>query len=132
MTASLWYRLAADVVLLLHFLIAAYITLGLLATYIGWLCSWAWVRNYYFRLLHIAAILVVAAQSWAGVWCPLTVLESALRQRASQSPYPGSFIAYWLERLLYYQAPEWVFIALYTAVAGLTALAWWLLPPKRP
>ena len=61
--------------------------------------------------------------------CPLTTLEMALRMAAGERTYAGSFIAHWLGRLLYYQAPPWVFALVYTAFGALVAAAWWLVPP---
>ena len=39
------------------------------------------------RLAHLAAIAVVVAESWLGLTCPLTTLESWLRARAGVAPY---------------------------------------------
>ena len=73
----------------------------------------------------------MAAQAWLGRICPLTTWEMALRQRAGQATYGESFIAHWLGRLLYWDAPPWVFTAAYT-LFGLAVLAtWWRLPPRR-
>jgi hypothetical protein len=60
----------------------------------------------------------------------LTTLEMALRRRAGDATYAGSFIAHWLEQLLYYQAPPWVFVIAYSAFALLVVGAWWRVPPR--
>ena len=70
------------------------------------------------------------AQAWAGVICPLTTLEMWLRRKAGQSAYEGSFIQHWMERILYYDAPEWVFTASYTAFGAAVLLSWALVPPR--
>ena len=57
------YLLAADAILVSHVLLVAFIVVGLVLIYIGKWLSWAWVRNYWFRLLHLAAITVVVLQS---------------------------------------------------------------------
>ena len=64
-------------------------------------------------------------QSWFGIVCPLTAWEMALRRKAGVPGYDGSFVAYWLSRLLYYSFPDWVFVAVYTAF-GLLVVATWL------
>jgi len=117
--------LAADAILLIHVLFVAFIVAGLVLIFAGKALSWFWVRNPWFRILHLAAIGIVAAQSWFGVICPLTVWEMALRSRAGDTVYSGTFISYWLQRLLYYQAPEWVFVVAYTAM-GLVVVASWI------
>ena len=124
------YQLYADLVLTLHFAIVTFVVGGLLCTLVGNLRSWRWVNGLRFRLLHLGAVLYVAAQAWFGANCPLTTLEMALRSRARAGTYHGSFIEHWLARLLYYEAPAWVFTLAYTLFALLVVLAWWRFPPK--
>lgn len=119
----------ADLVLLLHFLVVLFVVGSLLLIALGGVRGWHWVRNPWFRLGHLLAIGVVAAQAWLGMVCPLTTLEMALRMAAGERTYVGSFVAHWLGRLLYYQAPLWVFALVYTAFGTLVAGAWWLVRP---
>ncbi len=123
------YLLAADLLLFIHALFVAFVVIGLLLIFAGRLRAWSWVRNPWFRLAHLACIAIVVLQSWLGIVCPLTTWEMGLRTRAGDATYAGSFIAYWLGRLLYYEAPEWVFAAAYTAFGSLVAAAWlWVRP----
>ena len=92
------YRIAADMVLLLHVLFVVFVVLGLVLVLIGGARQWAWVRNPWFRLLHLLAIAVVVLQAWLGQLCPLTHLEVALRQRAGDAVYSGAFVAHYLDR----------------------------------
>lgn len=126
------YRFLADAVLALHFAFVAFVVLGLVLILIGGARGWRWVRNRVFRSGHAAAIAIVVAQAWVGALCPLTTLEMWLRSRAGEASYAGSFIAHWLGRALYYQAPAWVFTAAYTAFAALVIAAWLRVPPVRP
>jgi len=88
-----------------------------------------WVRNPWFRLAHLLAIAVVVVQSWFGAVCPLTTIEMMLRSRAGLSTYPGSFVAHWLESLLYYRAPAWAFAVCYTLFGAAVAGSWlWARP----
>jgi len=121
------HAVLADVVLVVHFLFVAFVVGGFAMIWIGAAAGWDWVRNIAFRAAHLAAIAVVAAESLAGVWCPLTVWEDALRGTQGET----SFVARWIHRIMFYQAPEWVFTAAYVAF-GLAVLAtWWLVPPRR-
>jgi hypothetical protein len=119
--------LLADLLLVLHFSIAAFIVLGLTLVWIGALARWSWVRNPWFRYLHLAAIAFVAAEALLGYACPVTLWEDLLRGGAR----PESFIGRWVYRLLYYDAPEWVFTALYAAWAAMTLLTLRCVPPRR-
>ena len=118
----------ADLILFVHFGIASFIVLGLCVTWLGIALSWAWVRNFWFRLAHLAAIIYVAIEALAGIVCPLTLWEDALRRSVGEQP---SFVARWVRRLLFYDLPEWVFTVAYVAIALATALTWWLAPPRR-
>jgi hypothetical protein len=121
----------ADLVLLVHALFVAFVVIGFALILAGLALGWTWVRHPGFRYAHLAAIGVVVVQSWFGIECPLTTLENALRVRAGQSGYGASFIQDWLYRILYYQAPTWVFTVLYTAFGTAVALVWWFAPPRR-
>jgi len=76
----------------------------LVLVWAGAALGWRWVRNPWFRYLHLAAIAFVAAEALLGAACPLTVWEDVLRGGLR----PESFIGRWAHRLLYYQAPEWI------------------------
>ncbi|MDX1539185.1 DUF2784 domain-containing protein [Arsukibacterium sp.] len=120
----------ADAILIIHFLVVLFVVGGLLAIYLGHFLTWQWVGNKTFRLLHLLAIAIVVLQSWLGVICPLTVWEMALREKAGAATYAGSFVQHWLQYLLYYTAPDWVFIALYTGFAALVLISWYLVPVR--
>jgi polyferredoxin len=123
------YHLLADVVLALHFCIVAFVVGGLVLTIIGNLGAWRWVNALWFRLAHLIAIAVVVAQAWVGATCPLTSLEMWLRANARAATYSSSFIEHWLQRLLYYEAPGWVFTLGYSLFGLLVAATWWRFPP---
>ena len=130
MAANWLYLLAADAILFVHVLFVAFVVLSLVLTYVGWLLDWAWVRNMRFRIAHLVSIGIVVLLSWFRMVCPLTTWEMALRARAGDATYSGTFISHWLETLLYYQAPEWVFAVVYTAFALLVLATWFLVPPN--
>jgi hypothetical protein len=117
-------------VLALHFAIVIFVVGGLVLTIAGNLGKWRWVNAIWFRGAHLAAILMIVAETWLGVDCPLTTLEMWLRAKAGEATYGASFIEHWLQRLLYYEAPPWVFVLCYS-LFGLVVLAtWWYFPPR--
>lgn len=131
MTAELPYQVLADAVLIVHVAIVVFVVGGLVLVLVGNWRDWPWVNAWWFRLAHLAAIAVVVAQAWLGVLCPLTTLENWLRTHARAAVYDASFIEYWLERMLYYDAPAWVFTAGYSLFGLAVAAAWWYFPPRR-
>jgi hypothetical protein len=129
---TLVYRVLADVVLVAHFGFVLSVVLGLLAIVGGLALGKSWARSFWLRLGHLTMILVVVAQSWAGVICPLTTLENSLRWRANQEMYPRDFIGYWIHKVMYFTAPPWVFISVYTSFAALVVATFVFGPPHGP
>lgn len=125
------YLIAADAILFSHTLFVGFVVFGLIFILVGKCCSWAWVRNPWFRYAHCAAIGIVVLQSWFGAICPLTTWEMALRERAGEAAYSGAFMAYWLESMLYHRAPEWVFVVCYTVFGLLVVATWYWVRPRR-
>ncbi len=123
--------LLADVLLAIHAAFIAFVVLGLAAVLVGGWRGWAWVRSRWFRFSHLAAILYVVGQTWLGHLCPLTIWEDALRRRAGQPGYDGSFIAHWVGSVIYYDAPWWIFVLAYTLFAAAVVAAWFAIPPRR-
>lgn len=117
----------ADGVLIVHFAIALFIVLGLPCIWIGAALGWHWVRRFPFRVMHLVAIVFVAAESLLGLPCPLTVWEDVLRSNATQ---PG-FVQRWLAQWLYYDLRPWMFNLMYAAFSLLVLATWWLVPPRR-
>jgi hypothetical protein len=128
---ELLYRLAADAVLAVHVAFVGFVVIGLVLVLVGAVLGWRWVRSPVFRGLHLVAIGYVVLESWFGVRCPLTVWEMALRARAGDVTYGGDFIQHWLQAVLYYDAPTWVFTVAYTAFGLLVVASWFLVPPRR-
>jgi hypothetical protein len=85
------WSILADAVLVLHGAFIAWVTLGALAV-------WRWPRLMWAHLPALAWGLWIEAS--AGI-CPLTPLENALRLRAGQGAYAGSFIDHHLGALIY-------------------------------
>lgn len=127
-----WARIAADLIVVIHACFVAFVVLGLLAIVVGLILRWAWVRNFWFRTLHLAAIGVVAFEAVIGMNCPLTVLENNLRQQAGQVTYPGAFIGYWAHRLIFIEGEPWMFTVAYTLFGLAVAGAYLVGPPHWP
>jgi hypothetical protein len=108
-----WQALA-DAVLLLHLAIVVFVVGGLAAILIGHARGWGWVRGIAFRLAHLGAIGIVVGESWFGITCPLTTLESWLRSQAGSVP-----------------SQRGVFVLAYSVFGALVVAAWWYVPPRR-
>lgn len=118
--------LLADLILVVHFLFVLFVVGALAATWLGAWRGWGFARNPWFRLAHLAAVLFVAGQALVGAICPLTLWEDALRGRDTER----GFIARWVQAVLYYDWPPWVFTMLYVGFALLVVATFVWLPPR--
>ena len=125
-----FFLLAADIILLLHVLLVAFVVIGLVLIFVGQVRAWGWIRNPWFRLIHLVVVGVVVVQSWLGVICPLTTIEMTLRSRAGSVVYSGSFISHWLGNMLYFQAPVWIFVVCYMVFFAVVFSSWFWIRPR--
>ena len=125
------YLALANAVLLVHAAFVAFVVLMVPLIFLGKTLNWQWVRIYWLRLAHLVGICIVVAQSWAGIICPLTTLEMWLREKADLKTYSDSLIEHWLQQLIYWNFPAWVFIALYSLFALLVISTWYVVPPHK-
>ena len=121
----------ANAVLLIHAAFVGFVVLTVPLIYLGKALNWQWVRVYWFRIAHLAGICIVAAQAWAGVLCPLTTLEMWLRRKGRLATYDESFIEHWLQQLIYWDFPAWVFVVVYSLFALLVVATWYVVPPTK-
>ena len=124
------YGLAADVTVAAHAAFIVFVIGGQVFILLGWWKAWEAARNLVFRVAHVTAIGFVVLEAWFGVTCPLTLLENQLRTLAGEAGVGPSFIGYWLDRLIFYNAPGWIFTLVYTAFAGLVLVSLIWHPPK--
>jgi Protein of Unknown function (DUF2784) len=122
--------LMADMIMLIHFSFIVFVVVGQCLIMIGYHRKWHWTVNRLIRGVHLAAVLYVVVQAWAGKWCPLTLLENRYREAAGQEVYRTAFIQHWVGRVMYYDAPQWVFTLIYTLFGSLV-LVYWFLSEKR-
>jgi hypothetical protein len=127
----LWL-VAADLVTVIHAAYVAFVVFGFVAILIGWAAGWHWIRNFYFRLVHVAMILLVCCEALIGTICPLTIWENMLRAKGGESGYSRDFVGYWLDSLIFYQAPPWVFTTVYLTFGALVLVTFWFVPMQRP
>lgn len=131
MDSSTLLLFAADAILLLHVLVVIFNIFSLLFIFVGKVYNWHWISNPWFRLIHLISVSIVVLLSWLNSICPLTSIEMALRAKAGDTTYTGTFISHWLETILYYQVPPWVFAVCYTIFGILVIVSWYMIPPRR-
>ena len=105
---------SADLVLIVHFCYVVFVVGSLPVIWLGAWLKCTFVRNRWFRYLHLAAILWVVA-AW----------ENSLRQVETNH----SFIQQWLHKIMFYTLPEGVLTVIYILFAGLVAVTFKSIPP---
>ena len=117
----------ADAFLLVHFCLAASITVGFFIIPIGYILHWNWVKSRNIRLLHLFLMGVITAETIVGLMCPLTILENMFRN----VDYTSSFISYWVAEILYWDLPREVFVLLYSLCFGWLLILWRVCSPNK-
>ena len=117
----------AEAVLAAHVAVILFNLFGLVAVPIGAVCGWHFVHIRWWRLLHVASLAVVAVQATLGRACILTLWQARLEGSGTAAP----LLMRWVEGLVYWRLPLWVFAALYVVVFGYALALLRLVPPRR-
>lgn len=124
------FGIVADVIVLLHLAYVAFVVIGLGVIIVGRWFQWRWIRNSYFRVIHLSMIAIVVVESLLSITCPLTTLEHWLRQQAGQSPTSESFMGRLAQDLLFYEFTQEFFTIAYCLFGSLVLLTFILVPPR--
>ncbi len=125
------YALLADLLVAVHLGFIAFVVGGQLAILIGAARRWGWIRNRWFRVGHLLAIVFVALEAVMGMICPLTDWEYQLRHRAGQIVEEDiSFVGQFVREILFYEFPTWVFTTAYVSFALLVLATMVFVPPQ--
>ena len=128
-----WYTLLADLIVAIHFGYVAFVALGLLVILTGGLLRWQFIRNFWFRVFHLAMILIVVFEALLGIVCPLTTWEYDLRVAGGQQNVSdASFVARLIHQVMFFDFPPIVFTVAYCLFGLAVLVSWWLYPPNLP
>ncbi len=124
------YSLAADAIVVAHLAYVSFVIFGLVLILLGRALGWTWIRNSWFRVIHLSMILIVVVESIYSITCPLTTLEDYLRQQAGQTVQEGSFIGRMAHDLLFVDIPAESFVWIYCLFGLLVLTSWVIVPPN--
>lgn len=119
----------AEFVLAVHAIIILFNLFGLVAVPLGGWRGWRFVRIVWWRALHVVAMAAVALQAVAGRACFLTLWQDAL---SGQGPGRTPLIMGWVNRLIFWPLPLWVFATAYVVLFAYVIVLWWVVPPLWP
>lgn len=121
----------AGLVLAVHVAIILFNLFGLVAVPLGAWRGWAFVRIWWWRVLHLGALSVVALQALLDRVCFLTTWQAELLRRAGQATTDAPLLQRWVMQVVFWPLPLWVFAAIYVAVWIYALLLWCVVPPGR-
>ena len=125
------YGFLADVVVVVHFAFVAGVVFGQLLIVIGVLARWQWIRNAWFRCIHLLSILFVAFEYVFGITCPLTNLERYWRRPHGAGLQSEAFMIRLLRGLFFCPVEtEGTLTVAACVFAGLVVLTFILAPPR--
>jgi hypothetical protein len=124
------YSFLADLVVALHVGYVSFVIAGQLLILLGLALRWDWVRNPWFRIAHLLAIVIVGFEAVCGIECPLTIWEGSLRHLAGQDIGEGSFLGRLLHNLIFYDFETWILNLAHVTFA-LVVIATFLVAPPR-
>ena len=91
------WKVLNDLVIVVHFLWIIFIIFGFLLA--------LWCPK--IIVVHVMGLVFTLVLNIGGWYCPLTHLENVLQEHLSSgSPYLGSFISNYLERIIYLEVSE--------------------------
>ncbi|MBX9679795.1 MAG: DUF2784 domain-containing protein [Gemmataceae bacterium] len=126
----MWYSLLADLIVVLHVVYVGFVVLGQFVIVLGALLRWSWVRNFWFRTVHLSMMLVVAIEAALAIECPMTDWERNLRYAAGESVSAESFVGRIMQTLLFPAWEAWVFKYVYFGVAAFILATFVFVPPR--
>jgi len=125
------YKIIADIVVLIHFIWILFMLAGFVLTLGGFFWK-GYFNRWVFRTVHLCGILFVAILTVLGEYCPLTILENNLMAKYdSQLTYPGSFIAHYVEKLVYPDVEPMIIIVPTITIGLITLIIYIIKPPMR-
>jgi hypothetical protein len=114
------YKIFADTVVLIHFLWIIFLFLGGL---------WG-ERSQLAKIFHISGLIFAFVIQIFGWYCPLTYLEVWLRSKHGLAfTYTGSFIIYYVERIVYIELSRHLILILTLFLCGFNG--WFYLRKRR-
>lgn len=103
------YKIFADVIVLIHFLWIIFLFIGGL-----------WGRRIRIvKILHLSGLVFALFIQIVNWYCPLTHLEVWLRVKHNPDlAYPGEFIIYYVERIVYIEISQLIVLAVTLLLGG--------------
>lgn len=123
----------ADVITTVHLGVVLFMLLGLVLILVGGALRWSWVRNPWFRVVHLGIMVYIAQNAIRGELCFLTIWEHDLRAAAGQTlsaKDEWSFVGRLLHDILFVDMPQDELDVYYLVFGGVVLAATLFVPPR--
>ena len=118
----------ADIVLIIHFILIAFMLAGILITPLAYKFNLTIFKNFRLRALHLTLMVFITLEVLVGIQCPLTFIERIFRGLKQEH---HSFLGEWISQLIYWNVPGEAFLAVYSACLIWVCTMWKIFPPKQ-
>ncbi len=126
------YKFLAEIILVIHFLWILFMLYGFVYNLVGLLFNKKLLKNFWLRTIYLVGILYVASLAILNKYCPLTILETKLRQKFDPTfSQPDSFIIYHLEKIVYPEIHPIVIVIPTVIIAIFSFLVYLIKPPIK-
>ena len=115
----------SEIVLLFHFCIFLFIITSFIFIPLGYHKKWKWVKNKYYRLIHLVLMGIIFIETILGFMCPLTILENFLRNDIKIN----NKITQIIHQIMYWDLPTYQFIILYLLSLLYLIFLWFFFKP---
>jgi polyferredoxin len=92
---------------------------------LGYYQKWEWVKNKYYRLIHLVLMGIIFIETILGFMCPLTILENFLRNDIEIN----NKITQIIHQIMYWDLPTYQFIILYLLSLLYLIFLWFFFKP---
>ena len=115
----------SEIVLLFHFCVFLFVILSFFLIPLGYYQKWDWVKNKYYRLIHLILMVIIFIETILGFMCPLTLLENFLRNNIEIN----NKITQIIHQIMYWDLPTYQFIILYLLSLLYLIFLWFFFKP---
>ena len=117
--------LFSEIVLLFHFCIFLFMIISFFLIPLVYYQKWKWVKNKYYRLIHLILMGIIFIETILGFMCPLTVLENFLRNNIEIN----NKITQIIHQVMYWNLPTYQFTILYLLSLLYLIFLWFFFKP---
>lgn len=114
----------AALILAVHLAVIAFNLFGLIAVPLGAWRGWRFVHRPVWRVLHLISLAATALQAALGKACFLTMWQAAAEGEGTPEP----LIMSWLNAMIYWPLPIWVFAVAYLLLFAYALALLWVVP----